>query len=1214
METENTKEDKFDELPTDAESISEKTDDIKLKEQEDEDEFMRLLDEFIKTNIDDDTEEEEEDDENQKEDDEEEGEHFFNEEPQIRITDILLAFSAEEEYSGCFTKRAQFRSPNPGEYLHAEIQIYNPHYEDFRWSRKLNITLDNNDELLDKITRTVQVNRHDILGKLYISFPVPSNMLDPENIRNSRFSITVCHNDLEVFCKGFQLMELPESYTECFQQYSFALFRNEEGEEVDYSQQMRSQSCFNQLHLGSVVMVQIIKNLLSEEQAPSFTPEFEVRLHDETGRIIVSEIMSSNLCTCDAQEYLSLCWEIGQGKRNFWKKGIYLVEILFMDETIISAPFEIGNKDIESIYGKESIQPKTNIAGKKILRSDIVDDPMQKLNNMIGLTSVKNKISDYRNLILMEQKRNAMGLPTQMHSLHAAFIGNPGTGKTTVAGLLGKILKDMGMLSKGHVVYEERSTLLGQYYSSEGEKTIAAMQRAKGGILFIDEAYTLYKPEDPKDPGMNILTTLLTALADESNRDWMLLLAGYPGPMKNLLNGNPGLESRIPETNRYYFDDYSIDELMQIGDLYCRQKCYELAKDARKALQSVVKRAYNMHDETFGNGRYIETLFSEEILHNMAQRISKIPSPTREQLITIEKEDIPSLKQGDYKKSLAKLQQMVGLQQLKKSISNHLNFVNLVRLRNEQGIHTSLPSMHMVFTGNPGTGKTTVADFIGEIYASLGLLSRGNVVRVERSDFMDTRVGGTELKTKEILKSAQGNVLFIDEAYSLLKESEFSNDSGPRVIETLLTTLGREETDMLVIMAGYPGEMEKLLESNPGLKSRFPYIFHFEDYTADELMEIAKGVVQKNGYCFSAAAMRALKALITKEVRHKDRHFGNGRFVTQLINTKIIPAMSSRLATLPESKLKNKNILQTIQAQDIPITEDELKNIQNKGFDEKSIARSLQKLDSMIGLQQIKKAIHDFVDISRYLNSQELAYAGNAGPLKWSFTGNTGTGKSTVAGIMAELLHAMNLLGKGQLIELKAEEIYNVQDYKVDEILKNAMKRSQQGLLFVDGDAPVFKSPQSHFDSERLRFRLTSLTADLPGNYALIIAEHESVRQPLVNSLKQCGIAEFDHTLHFEDYTASELLQILEQMLKKRRMKLERNAKVIMAKYISQLCENRELGYANARTMKLLSRSIAGIALLRESKLDNKTKKGIVTARDVEGFIWKNIKNKVGYK
>lgn len=139
--------------------------------------------------------------------------------------------------------------------------------------------------------------------------------------------------------------------------------------------------------------------------------------------------------------------------------------------------------------------------------------------------------------------------------------------------------------------------------------------------------------------------------------------------------------------------------------------------------------------------------------------------------------------------------------------------------------------------------------------------------------------------------------------------------------------------------------------------------------------------------------------------------------------------------------------------------------------------------------------------MARYRNAQKKYYGDNETLLKWSFTGNTGTGKSTVAGIMAELLHAMNLLDKGQLVELKAEEIYNVQDYKVDEILKDAMRRSQHGLLFVDGDAPVFRNPQSHFDSEKLRLRLTSFTSELPGNYALVIAEHESVRQPLLDSL-----------------------------------------------------------------------------------------------------------------
>lgn len=1187
------------------------TDNIKTEEEDDE--FQRLLDEFISNEMLD-SEDEEKDDND--EDDTAEVDDFDLESP-VHIINTLVAFSSEEEYGGYYTPRSQFHIPQNDKYLHVEIQIHNPYYEVHRWDREFKVMLSYSQGVIDEVVESVVIDDKETVGKLHVAFPIPEAMTNPGITRYCRFFITVYYNDKEIYCKKIQLLDIPEHYTGCFRYESFALHRVDQGGYADYSNLGCSQSNFNVHHLGTIVMVQIMENMLGKidnELLTEFVPEFELRLHDETGRVKATEIIEAGTLENDEKTYTTLCWEMGEGKKNFWSKGTYLIEVLFMDETIISAPFEVGIKDVESVYGRNSIQPKTNIAGKKIVRSDSVDDPIQALDEMIGLSGVKKKIGNYRDLIQMELKRSAMGLPTQPHSLHAAFIGNPGTGKTTVARLLGRILKDMGMLSKGHVVYEERSTLLGQYYSSEGEKTLTAMNRAKGGILFIDEAYTLYKPDDPKDPGMNILDTLLTALADESNRDWMLLLAGYPAPMKNMLNHNPGLESRIPEANRYYFDDYSVDELMQIVDMYCRRKCYELTQDARKALQAVVKRACSMRDETFGNGRYIETLLAEEVLQNMAKRIGNIPSPTREQLMTIEKADIPQLKQGDYKKSLAKLHRMVGLKQLKKSISDHLNFVNLVRLRSEQGIHTTLPPMHMIFTGNPGTGKTTVADFIGEIYASLGLLSKGNVVRVERSDFMDTRVGGTELKTKAILKSAQGNVLFIDEAYTLLKESEHSNDSGPRVIETLLTALSREETDILVIMAGYPKEMEKLLESNTGLKSRFPYIFHFEDYSADELMEIAKSVVEKDGYRFSVAAAKALKALIMKEVRQKDRHFGNGRFVTRLISTKIIPAMSSRLARLPEDKLKNKRVLQTIQLQDIPITAEELQNIQNNGFDEKSIARSLQKLDSMVGLKQVKKAIHDFVDVSRYLNSQGLAYAGNAAPLKWSFTGNTGTGKSTVAGIMAELLRAMNLLGKGHLVELKAEEIYNVQDYKVDEILRNAMRRSQQGLLFVDGDAPAFKNPRSHFDSEKLRFQLTSLTAELPGNYALIIAEHESVRQPLVNSLTQSGIAEFDHTLRFEDYTVDELLQILEQMLKKRKLKMKTEAERIMSEYIRHLCENRELGYANARTMKLLARTITGIALLRESKQTPDQPKGVVTAQDVEGFMWKNIRKKVGFK
>lgn len=1179
-----------------------------------EDEFERLLNEFITSEI--------EDEHKQQEyaGEESVGKHKEEEEIPIHITGIQLVITDEKEHGGGYTERNQFRMPHNDFCIHTEISAYNPNYQKFNWKKELLITLsDDHYETLSEITDTLKVSSEDTIGKLEVTFiaEISKIKLHPHDTRE--LYINVFYEGNQIYKKDFILIDIPENYMQCFRYNSFNLYRIEAGKEVDYEALGHSQNCFNHHKLGDILLLQGMENLLVKADRNAFedyTPEFELRLYDETGRIRTCQIQLAGSYENQGQTYISLIWEIGGGKKNFWKKGSYLVEVLFMDETVISAPFEVGNQDTESIYGRESIQPRTNIAGKKILKSESIENPLQELDEMIGLTSVKQKINNYCNLMRLEQQRSRKGLPTQQHSLHAAFIGNPGTGKTTVARLLGKILKDIGLLSKGHVVYEERSTLLGQFYGSEDEKTLAAMKRAQGGILFIDEAYSLYKPEDPKDPGINVLETLLTALADESNRDWMLLLAGYPAPMKGLLSCNPGLESRIPETNRYYFDDYSIDELMQIADLYCKRKCYQLTTEARKALQMVVRRAYSLKDETFGNGRYINSLLSDEVLQNMARRVNNIPSPTIEQLITIEKEDIPGIKQGDYKKSLEKLNRMVGLKQLKRSISEHLNFVNMVRLRAEQGISTTLPPMHMIFTGNPGTGKTTVADFIGEIYASLGLLSKGNVIRTERSDFIDIKVGGTEQKTKAILKSAQGNVLFIDEAYTLMKENSDSNDFGPRVIETLLTTLSREEIDMLVIMAGYPKEMEQLLESNPGLKSRFPYVFHFEDYTAEELMEIARGIIDKQGYHFSKAAEKAMKALISKEIQHKDKHFGNGRFITRLISTKVIPAMSSRLATLPLEKQRNKRILQTIQEQDIPITEDELRDIhENHGFDERSITHALKKLDSMVGLVQVKKAIHDFVEVTRYLNKQGVSYTA---PLKWSFTGNTGTGKSTVAGILAEILHAMNLLDKGHLVELKAEEIYNVQDYKVDEILRNAMKRSQQGVLFVDGDAPVFKNPRSHFDSEKLRFQLTSLTADLPGNYALIIAEYESVRQPLISTLTQYGgdrLAEFDHTLHFEDYTADELMQILIQMLKQHKLKFSEAAQSVMAQYIEHLCANRNLGYANARTMKLLARSIANIALLRESKqTEHTTIKGIIQPQDVAGFVWKEIRQTVGFK
>lgn len=265
-----------------------------------------------------------------------------------------------------------------------------------------------------------------------------------------------------------------------------------------------------------------------------------------------------------------------------------------------------------------------------------------RLDSLTGLDGVKEKVATYRSLVEFNRRRELLGLPVSGFPLHCMFLGAPGTGKTTVAKILGEILHECGVLSKGHVVVHERSTLLGQYYSSEGENVRKAIEEARGGVLFIDEAYQLYQPSDPKDPGRFVLETLMTALADEENRDWMLILAGYTEPMMRLFNVNPGLRSRIPETNFYVFDDFTESQLMEIAEGYLSRRKFELTDEARELLRSRLQADYAARDKDFGNARHVVNLIETGIFPAMARRLSGVKSPTAGQLSLIEASDIPT--------------------------------------------------------------------------------------------------------------------------------------------------------------------------------------------------------------------------------------------------------------------------------------------------------------------------------------------------------------------------------------------------------------------------------------------------------------------------------------------------------------------------------------------------------------------------------------------
>ncbi len=958
---------------------------------------------------------------------------------------------------------------------------------------------------------------------------------------------------------------------------------------------------------GCDISVYSIFDYVNGEIEDADEQEMTYCLYDNTGRMLqrVEGTQSSEDGGEGCNVFVSHANFSPQG--NGWRKGTYRIEASLWDEAVISIKFDICDKDNYGMFDPVGSQLRMNQGGRKIVAAD-QSDARKQLDELIGLKRIKEKIDALKEVNRFGMLRQRAGLSYKRASLHACFIGGAGTGKTTVAGLIGQIYKDMGLLSKGHVVYEERSTLIGRYYDSELRETERALRNAEGGILFIDEAYSLYVEDDPRDPGHKVIEALLTALSDEKNRDWMLVLAGYPDQMEKMLNSNQGLKSRVSDV--FHFDDMTKDELIEVADLYCRRNDFIMTAEARRSLESVIAHDYASKTKSFGNARYVNNLLEKQVVPAMASRLCGLKSLSKKQLMTIEKEDVPAKRKSRTSKKMDRLNEMVGLENLKQSISGHLNFVQMVNNRMNHGLHTSMPPLHMIFTGNPGTGKSTVAEFMGEIYASIGVLSHGEVIKVERRDLVGRHIGETEQKMNEILERAKGNVLFIDEAYQLWIEDS-KNDYGKIAVESLLSIMANDQLDMIVILAGYTKEMEKLLEMNSGLKSRFPYIFHFEDYTTDELIEIAGLTVKREKFILSPEAGKRLAALIKREVSRKQASFGNARFVNRLISTAILPAMAGRLAQLEE--VPDEMQLTTIMAEDIPISADEAARIELGSFDEEAIEAALKRLDGMVGLKYVKQTIHNFVDTARYTCTERQQMFSDQ-VMKWNFVGNTGTGKSTVAEIMADILKAMGLIGKNEVVEIKGEEYYNVPEYRCDEILRKAMEKAKYGLLFVDSDAPMFRNPDSWvLTGDQLRIKLAALIAEIGGNGAIIIAECESSRPVMGPSLAKKGVFGIDRTLIFEDYTSDELFDILAMQLRLGNAEFSEDAAVKMHSYIDSLCGNRSLELANARTMKLLSQSILQIMLLRESHGDESAK-GIITAADVESFEWHRPYNrKIGF-
>ena len=260
---------------------------------------------------------------------------------------------------------------------------------------------------------------------------------------------------------------------------------------------------------------------------------------------------------------------------------------------------------------------------------------------------------------------------------------------------------------------------------------------------------------------------------------------------------------------------------------------------------------------------------------------------------------------------IAELDSLIGLASVKQEVRTMSNFIKVQLSRQQQGLKATQVSYHCVFTGNPGTGKTTVARILAGIYNELGVLKKGHLVETDRSGLVAEYVGQTAVKTNKVIDSALDGVLFIDEAYSLVTGS--GNDFGNEAIATLLKRMEDDRDRLIVILAGYGDEMKRFIDSNPGLQSRFNRYIHFPDYNADELLQIFSRYAQKNDYEVSEEAQKRLKSLLDDAVANKDKNFGNGRFVRNLFE-KTLERQANRLSTIERPTLSQ---LKEIRPEDI---------------------------------------------------------------------------------------------------------------------------------------------------------------------------------------------------------------------------------------------------------------------------------------------------------
>lgn len=804
-------------------------------------------------------------------------------------------------------------------------------------------------------------------------------------------------------------------------------------------------------------------------------------------------------------------------------------------------------------------------------------DPMA---GVVGMKEVRQRVA---RLDLAMQAPQRSGL-VYGDRLHAILMGSAGTGKTRLLHALSWLYHARGVTKGPAPVICDAVD-----FADFSKNFQDSFRKAKGHVLAIENVHKLLPSGQLTQ--VEPIGRLIAEMSKPGNKlDPIVVLSGHPRGLREFLDANQDARSHFPHV--FALPDLSAGELVELTESELLTTGFSVSAGAKdkliRAFRLFLKNSRTPGVEPEARNAWAalkmaETVRLEYFVKNRGT--SKAPQEiTAEEITSPTEEDVP------LEQVLGDLDALVGMTTLKAAVRSLVGEVAVQKRRLEAGTGTNKPiAFHIVLTGNPGTGKTTVARILGRLLRAIGVLELGHVIEVDRSKMVAAYVGQTAIQVNDLCDRSLGGVLFIDEAYTL-KQGD-GDSFGQEAIDSLLKRMEDDRGKFVVAVAGYPKEIGSLLNSNPGLQSRFDarYRFHLDDYSANELLAILRGLAAAEGYSLAEDAEGvALKHFVSR-CAQKDRTFGNGREARTLLDA-CRSLHSRRLAEEDSAVGGQGDDLNVIRGCDVPA-------IVSQATD---LSQVLSEIGKLIGLTSVKAELRSLIT---YTQAEKLR-AERGGrqtqlALHFVFRGNPGTGKTTVARIIAQAFKALGLLSVGSLTEVSRAEL--VGNHVGDTALKvnAAVDGALGGVLFVD---EAYSLLGDSFGTEAITTLMQRMENDR-GKFIAVVAGYTDDMDRFLDA--NPGLrSRFTKSIEFPDYEPDELAAMFRDLVSRKGMILDPAADRHATELFRKMYLNRDGAFGNGRTVRTafeaaLQKQAARIAPLIED--------GLISAADLDTLAASDI-------